>query len=558
MKNYAKIAQTYAQQVTKGKILVCQYVRQACQRFLDDLVRKKWRYEFDAKKANRACRFVELLPHTKGRWAAKQELLLLQPWQIFILANLFGWVDKKTRLRRFREGYLEVARKNGKSILAAGVGLYMFAADGDHGAEVYSGATTEKQAWEIFRPARLIALRTSDLRETYGIEVNASNLNILANGSRFEPLIGNPGDGASPSCALIDEYHEHLNDNLYETMVTGMGAREQPLSLVVTTAGSNLAGPCYSKRAEMIQILEGAVKAETIFGMIYTIDDEEKWTTREALKMANPNFGVSVSEDYLLDRQQQAMRNARLTNSFKTKHLNIWVGAATAWLDMVKWRQQPARKSLEELEGRPCFIGLDLAAKRDLVAMVLVFPPVDEDEPFHVHGRYYLPEDSVTEYDTGNTSLYEQWSKEGYLTLTAGPVVDYDVILEDLQDYCRQYSVQSVGYDPAYAWNMAVAMMDSGIPAVEIQARTLNFSEPMKKIEALVYEKKLAHGNCPALTWQMSNVRAKEDKKDNIYPLKDNDRSKIDGAVALIMAMNRVLLQEDTGSVYDQRGLISV
>lgn len=551
--SYAAVATDYARKVVAGKILACLYVKLACQRHLDDLKKTRWRYVFDPKKANRACKFIELLPHTKGKWAAKAEHFVLQPWQVFITCSIFGWVDRKTRLRRFREAYLEVPRKSGKSFWAAGVGLYMFAADGDFGAEVYSGATTEKQAWEIFRPARLIALRTDDLREQYGIEVHASNLSIVANGSRFEPIIGSPGDGASPSCALIDEYHEHQNDALYETMTTGMAAREQPLILIVTTAGSNLAGPCYAKRQDVINILQGVTTAETIFGAIYTIDtDSDDWTSVAALKKANPNYGISAGEDYLLDRQQQAMRSARLQNAFKTKHLNLWVGAATAWMDMLLWKKQPARKTLEELQGRPCFVGVDLAAKRDVAAMVFLFPPVEEDEPYHVHGRYYLPEDIIDENESSNISHYDAWAKEGFLTLTQGAVIDYETIKEDLRDFSSQFVIREVGYDPAYAWEFAPSLLNEGLPMVEIRASVLNFSEPMKQVEALVAKKQLAHGDCPIMTWMMSNVVAQADRKDNIYPRKEQADRKIDGPVALIMAMNRALLQQEQSSIYDQ------
>lgn len=241
-----------------GKVLACKWVKLACRRQLKDLARqgkKAFPYRFEPEKAERICRFIELLPHTKGKWAAKRELLRLSPWQKFILTTLFGWIRTKDGLRRFREAYIEVPRKNGKSIKAAGVGLYCLSADDEHGAEVYSGATSEKQAWEIFRPARLMAKRTPDLCERFGIEVNASTLAIPENGSRFEPLIGSPGDGASPSCVLIDEYHEHDSDELYDAMVTGMGAREQPITFIITTAGSNMAGPCYIKRGQVVNVL---------------------------------------------------------------------------------------------------------------------------------------------------------------------------------------------------------------------------------------------------------------------------------------------------------------
>ncbi|EDL5145049.1 terminase large subunit, partial [Salmonella enterica subsp. enterica serovar Derby] len=246
----------------RGKIVACQFVIQACQRHLDDLMAEKsksFRYRFDKDLAERAAKFIQLLPHTKGEWAFKRMPITLEPWQLFVICCAFGWVNKGTRLRRFREVYTEIPRKNGKSAISAGVALYCFACDNEFGAEVYSGATTEKQAWEVFRPARLMCKRTPMLTEAFGIEVNASNMNRPEDGARFEPLIGNPGDGSSPHCAVVDEYHEHATDALYTTMLTGMGARRQPLMWAITTAGYNIEGPCYDKRREVIEMLNGSV-----------------------------------------------------------------------------------------------------------------------------------------------------------------------------------------------------------------------------------------------------------------------------------------------------------
>ncbi|WP_318532409.1 terminase large subunit domain-containing protein [Escherichia coli] len=244
-KSYPNVnaANQYARDVVRGKIIACQFVIQACQRHLDDLMAEKsksFRYRFDKDLAERAAKFIQLLPHTKGEWAFKRMPITLEPWQLFVICCAFGWVNKGTRLRRFREVYTEIPRKNGKSAISAGVALYCFACDNEFGAEVYSGATTEKQAWEVFRPARLMCKRTPMLTEAFGIEVNASNMNRPEDGARFEPLIGNPGDGSSPHCAVVDEYHEHATDALYTTMLTGMGARRQPLMWAIKFgAGKN-------------------------------------------------------------------------------------------------------------------------------------------------------------------------------------------------------------------------------------------------------------------------------------------------------------------------------
>lgn len=562
-------AAQYARDVVSGKIPACRFVRLACQRQLDD--RARWPglsqaeakrrgdpYWFDKKAAERACNFIEKLPHTKGRWASKREKLRLEPWQQFRLTAIFGWKRTDNGLRRFRKAYNEIPRKNGKSAESAGVGLYMFCADDEFGAEVYSGATSEKQAWEVFRPARLMVERTPELAEFFGIEVNASNLAIPGNGSRFEPLIGQPGDGSSPSCAIHDEYHEHQTTTQSDAMETGMGAREQPLQWFITTAGDNLAGPCYDLRRYAIEVLEGRVDNPELFAIIYGLDAEDDWTTEASLRKANPNYGISVGADFLLARQREAMQSARKQNAFRTKHLNTWVGARNAFINMVRWNAAPTAKTLEELRGRKCFVGLDLASKIDIAALIKLFPPVADDPLWHVHARFYLPEERVESAATTNAGHYDAWAKSGWITLTPGNVIDFEFIQEDLRKL-KEFDIGAIGFDPWQATQLANTMLKEGLPMVEIGATVKNFSEPMKQLEALVLLGQLAHPRDPVLSWMMSNVVAKLDAKDNIYPRKESEDSKIDGPVALIMALGRALFAEPAAKpVYADRGLRSL
>jgi phage terminase large subunit-like protein len=549
-RNYPHViaANRYARDVVDGDILACQLVKLACKRHLDDLERAKakdWPYRFDKEKAERACKFAELLPHVKGRWAHKQERLKLEPWQSFIRCNEFGWVKKSNGLRRFRESYTEVPRKNGKSMDAAATGLYMFCMDGEFGAEVYSGATSEKQAWEVFRPARLICKRTPELCEAKGIDVNASNLARPEDGSRFEPLIGKPGDGSSPSCAIIDEFHEHDTPELVDTMETGMGARDQPLLKYITTAGNNLAGPCYAKRAQVVDVLKGVITNDELFGIIYTIDEDDDWSSDLALRKANPNYGVSVGSDYLQSRLKSALQIPSQQVAFKTKHLNVWGGAKNAWMNMQAWNACPAVKPLDELAGRRCFMSLDLASKIDVAPLGLLFPPIPDDPLWHFHVRYYLPEEMVEEGASSNASHYAGWAKEGYITLTPGNVIDYDIIMDDMREFAGQFEVIESLFDPWQAAHLANIMTAEGLNMVEMRQTVANFSEPMKEVEKLVLSKLLAHGNNPVTNWMASNVVAKLDAKDNIYPTKEHVQKKIDGIVALIMAMGRALVHQE-------------
>ena len=527
-----------------------EWVVKACQRHLDDLGRgADYPYEFDKEKATNAVNFIELLPHTKGRWAAKGEKIVLQPWQRFIVGSIFGWVHKKTRLRRFREVYLEIPRKNGKSVLAAGIGLYCLVADGEFGAEVYSGATTEKQAWEVFRPARLMAMKTPAMTARFGLEVNASNLLRLEDYSRFEPLIGKPGDGASPSCAIVDEFHEHDNSDLFDTMQTGMGAREQPLMFVITTAGSNMAGPCFEKRAESQKVLRKVFDDERLFSVIYGLDEGDDFKQSEMWGKANPNLDISVSRDYLEAQVGQAIRSPVKQNSVKTKHFNIWVGAKSAWLNMEQW-SKAGDDSLRIEDFADCegIVGLDLAVRVDIAARVSLFwREIDGRRHYYAFPHFYLPEDAIDSAKNGKT--YAGWAAQGHIDLMDGAEISLLQVQEDILAIPKTHSIRELVYDPWQATQIAQAVREEGIEAVEYRNTVQNMSPPMRELEGALASGRFHHPNNPVLNWMASNVVAKEDAKQNIFPRKELSENKIDGMVAILFAMGRAMVMEDKGSL---------
>jgi len=557
-------AQKFARDVVRGKVPCCRYVKLACQRHLDDLEKSRGRdfpYRFDAVKAEKKLRFIEVLPHTKGEWAQKHQRVKLEPWQCFGIAVTFGWVRKKNGLRRFRESYWEVPRKNGKSVIAAGVGLGMFCADGEFGAEVYSGATTEKQAWEIFRPARLMVNRTPELKDLLGIEVNAANMNRPEDGSRFEPIIGNPGDGASPSCALVDEYHEHDADDLYVTMQTGMGARRQPLMFIITTAGYNIAGPCYDKRTEVIEMLEGLVPNDELFGWIWTIDKDDDWTDSLVLAKANPNIGVSVYEDYLAAQQEQAIRRARFTGPFMTKHLNVWTAAKVGFINMAKFMAAPCQDtslSLDQFKGWDCVLGFDLAAKVDLTAMVkLFYRDIDGWRHYYcVAPTFWVPEETVQGTENRRVAdRYQTWVASGHLIQTDGAEIDYRDILAEALEVNELAPVESCPIDPHGAANLSHQLDDEGLNPITVIQNYTNMSDPMKELEAAVLSGRFHHDGHPIMTWCVGNLIAKKmpGSDDVMRPIKQGDDNKIDGAVALIMAIGRAMVgtQDDLSDFFN-------
>ncbi|WP_028471297.1 terminase large subunit [Neptunomonas japonica] len=548
-------ANKYARDVVAGRILVCRYIQLACKRHLDDLKeseKRSYKYKFDKAAGERACRFVQKLPHTKGKWARSRLSIKLEPWQLFQFACVFGWKIKKSGFRRFREAYSEIPRKNGKSVVGAGSGIYMFAADGEAGAEVYSGATTEKQAWEVFRPARLMCTRTPDLVERFSIEVNAKNMNIASDDSRFEPLIGDPGDGSSPHFAIVDEYHEHTDDKLYETMITGMGAREQPLIWAITTAGTDIAGPCYEHRRRVIEMLEGITLDDELFGVIYTVDKEDDWTSEAALRKANPNMGISVFAEYLLARQEKAIKNPRMANAFKTKHLNIWVSSKSAFFNMEEWAKcEDKTLTAEQFKGEDSYLGADLARKLDMNSVPRVFVR-DIDGKLHYYciaPRFFVPYD--TAFDTDNQRMadrFQGWFNENLLILTDGAEIDYREILHECLGMRELAPIRAIGIDPAGATSLSHHLLDEGLEPVTITQNFTNMSDPMKELEAAIKTGRFHHDGNPIMTWCISNtvgahVRGND---DIVRPVKEGNDNKIDGAVALIMAIGRAMLDQNT------------
>lgn len=549
MKDFTAVAEQYARDVISGKIPAGKYIRLACQRHLDDLDWQEddsFKFRFDVKAAHKVCAFVELMPHTKGKWAAQKKTLIMEPWQVFMTCALFGWKRKKDNTRRFRRLLLLVPRKNGKSAWAAAIGLYMLVADGEHGAEVYSGATTEKQAWEVFRPARLMAIKRPDMCAHYGLGVNASNLHVLKNESRFEPLIGKPGDGASPSLAIVDEYHEHDTDQMFDTMETGMGAREQPLMLVITTAGDNISGPCYQMQDEAQKMLEGTRHDDETLALIYGCDEGDDWTDPAILQKANPNWGVSVGSDFLLSRQKDALSSPRKAGVFKTKHLNMWVQSRSAYFNVQAYISagDPALK-LDDFLGKECIIGVDLAEKRDLTAVELTF---QHNGGYARFGRYYAPEETIEQPENEH---FRTWRDTGRLIQIDGAVIDQREILDDIKDDLERFNVREISFDPWHSRQMAVELIEAGANVIEFRGSPSNMNEPMREMDKLIAEAKLHHDGDPAFAWMLSNVVNGTRSGELHRPAKERAENKIDGPVACMLALGRWLVGDEGSGMDD-------
>lgn len=578
-KSFSDTATEWARDVVEGREAACRWVWLAAQRHLHDLERigtngfpYAWNPELpdhrarrlgkatgrDQEKtyrpAERICLFAELMPHIKGDWAQRGERVKLGRWQVFVLASAFGWIHADTGRRRFRDVDVIVPRKNGKSILGAIIGDYMLAVDDEFGAEVYSGATSEYQALEVFKPARLMANASPEFLARYGITVNVSNLSIAANNSKFEPVIGKPGDGASPSCTVVDEYHEHKTSQLYDAMKTGMLARSQALMLVITTAGTDVSSPCYQHQVELQKILEGVVENERRFGIIFTVDEKDDWTSEDALRKANPNFGVSIDAETLLADQREAVLNPRKQSIFKTKHLNIWVHAASPWLNLHNLQRcgDPALTP-EEFRGEECTDGLDLASKQDIASYIKLFErEIGGETHYFAFSRNYVPQAAV---DKDENAHYQGWVHQGHLIATPGNMIALRQIEEDVVADAEVHVVKEVAMDAWGAREMAPSLQEQGFTVVDIPMQVKYLSEPMKTIAALIDAGRFHHDGNPAFVWMLSNVEVYEDRNGNIFPRKQRPENKIDAAVALIVAMARGMVNVPAGSVYDSRGV---
>jgi len=561
-RDHRKLVAGYVEAVLSGAIPTGKYTRLAVERHQRDLTHERepdFPYRFDWERAGKVLRFIEKLPHVKGRWAARRELLVLGAWQCFIVATIFGWVTKRDGFRRFTEAYISVGRKNGKSPLAAAIGLYMMTEDGEFGAEIYAGATSEKQAHEVFTPARLMVQKSPWLQQQHGLEVWSKSIVKTEDNSRFWPVIGKPGDGPAPSCAIADEFHEHLSSDQVDTMQTGMVGRQQPLMLIITTRGTNLASPCYDKDAEARKVLDGVQDNEKFFAVIYSIDEPtqdapgDDWADPKVLVKANPNIGVSADREFLEAQQRQATLNPTYQNRFKTKHANVWCNASVAGINMHLWKLAgDAGLSIDEFKGQPALFALDLASKLDVCAFVQVFVKMLNGlRHYYVFGRYYLPEDTIHKdlvaSDRANQDAYKKWVVQGFLNATDGAELDFDQVKDDLLALKSVVQVKEIIYDPWRATQLAHQLAASGATCVEFPQGAQNMAAGFDELNAALAAGRFHHDGNPVLAWMAANTIAKSIIKGLSVPSKDKPANKIDGIVAVCMGLSRAIAgQQET------------
>lgn len=548
------IAEVYAEKVLSGEVLTNELVQLAVKRYYADLenaLDKGW--HFDKKAAMRAINFIERLKHTKGEWAGQR--FRLEPWQQFVLWNIFGW-KLANGTRRFRYVYIEIARKNGKTALSAGVGLYMLFADGEARPEVYSAATVKDQAKICFADAVEI-VKATDLKNYLSPFRNSIVYELK--GGTFKPLSSDYGthDGLNPSCGIIDEFHAHRDSGMFDVIKSAFGARKQPLMFIITTAGFNKAGACYAYRENVIKVLRGVNEDDSLFGIIYTLDKKEEWENPKMWIKSNPNLGVSLSVDYLADQVRDAKNRPEAVRNVMTKNVNLWVDAEKTWILDDVWMRCVSTTPKEVLKGCACWGGLDLSNVSDITAYVLIF---HENDRFQLLPLFWIPEEKMLEKVRKENINYDKWVAGGHVTVTPGNVIDYDFVKADILRIVAEYDLRSSAYD---RWNSSQTIIDlqnEGMAFNPFGQGYGSMSAPTKEFEKLVLTEKIEHFGNPVLRWMLSSTVTKTDPAGNIKPDKEKSVQKIDGIVGSIMALGEWMTAQadDDSNPYEGRGLLTL
>ncbi|AZF90289.1 MAG: terminase large subunit [Phage 5P_3] len=546
----------YMDGVLGGSIPACKLIRLAVERHIADLEHGHERgLRFDRQRAEHVLRFFGFLRHSKGEWAGQP--FTLEPWQQFLLWVLFGWL-RADGTRRFRTAYIEVPRKNGKTTLVAGIGLYLMEADGEPGAEVYSAATKRDQALLAHSEATRMVKASPALSKR--IRAYKNNLNNPITASKYEPLGADADtmDGLNVHGGLIDELHAHKTRAVVDVLDTATGARRQPLIVEITTAGYDRTSICWEHHEYTRQVLEGLVQDDRWFGFIATLDEGDDWKDEVVWAKANPNFGVSVKPDDLRSKASRAAHLPAAQNAFLRLHLNVWTQQSERWIDPDLWDANGDELDEAELAGRPCYGGLDLSSVSDLTAWVMVFPHDEDAAAVDVLARFWAPESRLTDDHNQYKEQYQAWAREGWLKTTPGDAVDYSAVKRQIIEDAGRFRLIDMNVDRLFqGYQLSMELADEGISLFGMGQGFLSMAVPVKEFERRLLDKKLNHGNNPILRWMAGNVAVKTDPAGNLKPDKAESQGKIDGIVALIMAIDRAMRhQAEGGSVYDEREMI--
>ncbi|MEI0527568.1 terminase large subunit [Brachyspira intermedia] len=595
----------YIDDVINKELPVCQATFLSVKRHLDDIEKSNakgglrqnndYPFYFDEKEAERPITFIQSLVHTKGEWANHN--IILEPWEQFIIASIFGWRRKENNLRRFKKAYIQVSRKNGKTTFASGIGNYCFFCDSpaEAGVEIYYIATKKDQAkiaWSEserqIRKAKALNKEAVTYKQTSTItkkKDTASKSKPLGQDSSTE-------DGLNPHLVIVDEYHAHPDNELLNVLESGMGARRQPLTFIITTAGFDKSSVCFSEYEYAKQILGGTLNNDEYFTIIYEPDNvNDIWVFMSEYKellnkedagkeiitqkekiidniifQANPNINVSVKDSYIKSRLLEGLDKPIQRTDILTKNLNVWTQASEVWISSDRWLKSYSHQNINinELKGRKACIGLDLATTRDIAAYVLCFDFINNG-PYILLPRFFMPKENIRQRSKEDRVPYELWASQGLITLTSGDIIDFDIIESSILNDAEQFEIIEIAYDPWKAIEIVTHLENEGFKMTQIRQSFAvgGLSEGTSLFEKTIDERKLLHGNNAVLNWMISCCEVKTDGRDNYLPVKPDRRrsyKRIDGVVASIMALHRVIKNhfEDTKSIYETEGVFTL
>ena len=522
----------YARDVVEGEIIACENVRNACKRFLNDLQRND--LEFRRDTADRAISFIGILKHFRGRSSGQP--FTLEPFQMFIVANLTGWYWKETGDRRFTSAYIEMARKGGKTALIAALAMYYFIADGEDGAEVDIAANNFEQAKICFdfitQYCKQLDPSQKDLkvyRSSVDLACNASKINVFSADAKGK-------DGFNASVGIIDEYHSARTTAMRDIIKSSMGMRRNPMLLTITSAGFDKSLPCYQLRTTCVEILSGLKTDDSTFAMIFGLDEEDDWTDENVWIKSNPNLNRTVTVKYLREQVTSAINNPTEEVSVRTKNLGQWLSTSSVWIPDTYINKCTQTINLDDFnEDSECYVGVDLASVGDMTAVTFMLFKEDDPTPYF-HTKYYLPESALTE--SPNRELYKYWMRTKELTITAGNCTDYDYITNDIMAMYNRFNLRKIFYDSWNSVQWAIKSTELGLPLEPFSQSIGNFNKPTREFERLIRQGKCVIDNNEITRWMFRNVAVKTDTNGNIKPNKGaGAEKKIDGIISQITAL---------------------
>jgi len=502
-------------------------------------------YYFDEAAANRAAVFIDRLQHTKGKWAGVP--FNLRKWQKKIIREVFGWKNPDGT-RRYRTVYIEIPRKNGKSELAAAVALYLLFSDREQGAEIYGAARDRDQASIVFNVAADMVRRSPRLRRRSKIIDSSKRIIVPKTGNLYRAI---PADAAgshgfNAHGIIFDELHVQPNRDLYDALTTSTGAREQPLTFVITTAGYDRESLCWQVHEYAQRLLSGTIEDPTFYAVIYAAPEEADWQSRKVWRACNPALGDFLRTEHLVGEARKAREAPAFQNVFRRLYLNQWTQQQSRWIDVDLWDANAGIVQEDALRGRTCYGGLDLAAVNDLTAWVMVFPHDEDPEEIDVLARFWCPEARLRDTANRYRDAYQVWVRQGWLKTTPGEATDYAFVKAQILKDAQTFRLIDLNVDRLFqAHQLSSELTEEGLKVAGFGIGFLSMAAPMQDFMRRLLGRKVHHGGNPVLRWMADNVAVKQDPAGNLKPDKASSQGKIDGIVALVMALDRAMRHEE-------------